>query len=313
MQFDWPTPEQVIYRVTRLRRLVAVAVAVPVCIMLLGAIIDPTFLSVDRATIGAIAVAALIIGHVVLFPNVVLETISLSISVTLLIISAPWIKTVAWMAPAENAVAAYIMLVGMAVLSTGLVMAALKELLSLLMYAGPALHLRVTGALDIPCSTDVAHRQFALQPTTRRGRVLAGPADSDGMFDVAIVAPQVADPENPSEPFVARIAAKILQSDAYHHRVMLVLGDGSVAATSQSFTPTQFGCRVAIEELPGDFTLGMHLMFWLTDQQADNMTEVADAILSAPARANGLAHGVSFLSIATALLSPREPAVKRAK
>jgi hypothetical protein len=313
MQFDWPTPEQMIYRVTRLRRLVAVAIAIPVSVMLLGAIIDPTFLSTDRATIGAIAVAVLIIGHVMLFPNVALETISLAVAVTLLAISVPWIKAVAWMAPAENAVAAYVMLVGLAVLTAGVVMAAVKAFLSALMYAGPAVRLRVTGALNIPCSTDVAHRQFALQPTTRRGRVLAGPADSDGLFDVAIVAPQVADPENPDQPFVARIAAKVLKSDNHNHQVMLVLGDGSIAATSQSFTATDDGCRVKVEEMPGDFTLGMHLMFWLTDQQADNMTEVADTIQSVAARANGLAHGVSFLSVANAVLSPHEPVVKRAK
>ena len=66
-------------------------------------------------------------------------------------------------------------------------------------------------------------------------------------------------------------------------------------------------------EMPGDFTLGMHAMYWLTDQQADNMTECADTILSEPARANGLAHGVSLLSLASAVLSPRAPAVGRAK
>ena len=65
--------------------------------------------------------------------------------------------------------------------------------------------------------------------------------------------------------------------------------------------------------MPGDFTLGMHAMYWLTDQQADNMTECADTILSEPARANGLSHGVSLLSLAGAVLSPRAPVADRAK
>jgi hypothetical protein len=313
MTFDWPTPEQMIYRVTRLRRLVALAVAIPVTVMLLGTLIDPALLSTDRATIGAIAVALLIVGHVMLFPNVALETVSLSLAVTLLVISAPWIKTLAWLAPTENTSAALAILVALAIVGAGLTMAVVRSALSMLMYAGPVVRLRVKGALDIACSSAVAHRQFALQPETRRGRILSGSADSDGLFDVAIVAPQLADPENPDQPFVARVAAKVIQSDETSHQIMLVLGDGSIAATSQTFTPTADGCRVTVTEMPGDFTLGMHLMFWLTDQQADNMTEVADTIISEPARANGLAHGVSFLSVANALLSPREPVVKRAK
>ncbi len=313
MLFEWPTPDQMIYRVMRLRRLVALAIAIPVGVMLIGAALDPAFLSPDRATLGALAVAVLVVGHVMLFPNVATETLSLSLSVTLLVVAAPWIKTLAWMAPADNAHAAYAILVGLSVLGTGLFMAVAKTLLSAVVYAGPAIKLRVKAAMELPCSTTVAHRQFALQPSTRRGRILSGASDNDGLFDVAIVAPQVADPDQPDQPFVARLAAKVLHSDETSHQVMLVLADGRVAATSQTFTPTDAGCRVEMIEMPGDFTLGMHAMFWLTDQQADNMTECADTILSEPARANGLAHGVSLLSIAGAVLSPREPAIKRAK
>ena len=313
MQFDWPTPEQMIYRVTRLRRLVVLAVAIPVCVMLLTAMIDPVFLSPDRATMAAVAVALLIVGHVALFPNVALETLSLSFSVSLLVISVPWIKLLAGTVPVENASAAYVMLMALAILFTGLAMAAINALLSFLVYAGPAVRLHVGGTMEIACSPSVAHRQFALQPEVRRGRIICGPADSDGLFDVAIVAPQVQDPDAPDQPFVARVTAKVLHSDETSHQVMLVLGDGSVAATSQRFEPTDAGCRVTVSEMPGDFTAGMHLMFWLADQQADNLTEVADTILSEPARANGLSHGVSFLSVAAAVLSPRDPAVKRAK
>ncbi|MDX8349525.1 hypothetical protein SLH49_16195 [Cognatiyoonia sp. IB215446] len=313
MLFEWPTPDQMLYRVMRLRRLVALAIAIPVGVMLIGAAIDPAFLAADRATLGALAVAVMVVGHVMLFPNVPTETLSLSIGVTGLVLAAPWIKSLAWMAPAENASAAYTILVGLALLGAGGVMALSKALLSMLVYAGPAIKLRVKASMDLPCSTSVARRQFALQPATRRGRILCGVADSDGLFDVAIVAPQVADPDNPDQPFVARLAAKVLHSDETSHQVMLVLGDGQVAATSQTFTATDEGCRVEMVEMPGDFTLGMHAMYWLTDQQADNMTECADTILSEPARANGLSHGVSLLSLAGAVLSPRAPVADRAK
>lgn len=313
MLFDWPTPDQMIYRVMRLRRLVVLATLIPFSVMLIGAAIDPAFLSPDRATLGALAVAVMVVGHVMLFPNVATETLSLSLAVTLLVVSAPWIKSLAWMAPAENASAAYMLLVTLAVIIAGVMMALAKAVLSALIYVGPAIKLRVKAVMELPCSTDVARRQFALQPATRRGRILSGVADSDGLFDVAIMAPQVADPENPDQPFVARLAGKVLHSDENSHQVMLVLPDGRVAATAQTFTATETGCRVEMVEMPGDFTLGMHAMFWLTDQQADNMTECADTILSEPARANGLAHGVSLLSLASAVLSPREPAADRAK
>ncbi len=313
MHFDWPTPEQMMYRVMRLRRLVVLAVAIPVMIMLLTALIDPTFLTPNRATLGALAVAVLIVGHVSLFPNVTAETLSLSLSVSLLVISMPWIKLLAGSVPVENANAAYVMLITLAVLCTGVLMWMIKGLLNFIIYAGPALSLNVRADMEIACSPSVARRQFALQPQTRRGRILCGPEDQDGLFDVAIVAPQLADPQNPDQPFVARVVAKVLQSDEQSHQVMMVLDDGSVAATSLTFEPTEIGCRVTVSEMPGDFTAGMHLMFWLADQQADNMTEIADTILSEPARANGLSHGVSFLSVAAAVLSPRGPAVKRAK
>ena len=313
MLFDWPTPEQMLYRVMRLRRLIALAIMIPVGVMLIGSAIDPTFLAPDRATIGALAVSALVVGHVMLFPNVAVETLSLSLSVTLLVIAAPFIKAIAWMVPAENFGAAYAILVGLSLIGTILIMALVKTALSLLIYAGPALKLRVRAAVDLPCSVDVAHRQFALQPATRRGRILSGPADAEGLFDVAVVAPQVADPEHPDQPFVARLAAKVLHSAATSHQVMLVLANGHVAATSQTYERTPDGCRVEMVEMPGDFTAGMHLMFWLTDQQADNMTETADTILSQPERANGLAHGVSLLAVASAVLSPRAPVITRAK
>ncbi|MEL6682781.1 MAG: hypothetical protein AAFQ09_09060 [Pseudomonadota bacterium] len=309
MLFDWPTPEQMIYRVTRLRRLVALAIMIPVGVMLIGSALDPSFLAPDRATLGAMAVAVMVVGHVMLFPNVATETLSLSLAVTSLVVSAPWIKSVAWMAPAENASAAYMLLVALAVISAGLMMALAKTVLSVIIYAGPAVKLRVKAAMEVPCSVDVARRQFALQPQTRRGRVLSGSADSNGLFDVAIVAPQVSDPENPDQPFIARLAGKVLHSDETTHQVMLVLPNGQVATTAQTFAPTETGCRVETVEMPGDFTLGMHAMYWLTDQQADNMTECADTILSEAERTNGLAHGVSLLSLASAILSPREPQV----
>lgn len=313
MYFDWPTSEQIIYRVMRLRRLVALAVTIPVAVMLSMAAVDPTFLSPNHATLGAIAVAALIVGHVILFPNVSTETISLSLSVSFLVISMPWIKLAAGAVPVENASATYVILITFAMLCTGVVMWIMQAVLNVLIYAGPALRLNVQAEMDIPCSPSVAHRQFALQPQTRRGRILCGSEDKDGLFDVAIVAPQVADPVNPEQPFVARVTAKVLHSDEHSHQVMMVLNDGSVAATSLSFVPTETGCRVTVAEMPGDFTAGMHLMFWLADQQADNMTEIADTILSGPERANGLSHGISFLSVAATVLSPREPAIKRAK
>ena len=312
MQFDWPTPDEMIYRISRLRRLVVLAVAIPVAVLLLGSLIDPSFISSDRATMAAIAVALLVSGHVVLFPNVPLETISLSIVVTVLALAAPAIKALSLLAPPEYADAALIILVTLSVLAAGGLMMVLQFAFGLLMEAGPVLRLRLRASIDVPCSPSVARSQFALQPSARRGRILTGAADKNGFFDVAIVAPQIADPEDPSQPMVVRVGAKIIEQTENHQQTMLVLPNGAVTVTSESFRAHDGGCRVEITELPGDFTLGMHAMFWLSDQQMDNLSETAGLISGAPGLANGQAHGVSFLSIVAAILSPRQPVTDQA-
>lgn len=313
MQFEWPTAEQMMYRVMRLRRLIALAVAIPVVVMLGLAIIDPAALSPERATLAALSVAMLVVGHVVLFPNVTLETISLSLSVTALVVVMPLIKIVAGWAPAPHQSAALVLLVLFAVAAMGVLMALLQIVLNILNYAGPTLQARLKTQIDLPCAPEIARRQCALQPQTRRGRVLTGPEDDNGFFDVAVASAHVSDPQDPEKPLIVKVDAKVLHTSATRHDVMIVLPDGSVTVTSQSFAPTANGCRMEVIDMPGDFTVGMHALFWLTDQQADNLTEMTDIILGQETRANGLAHSASLLSVAGALLSPRQPVADRAK
>lgn len=313
MPFEWPTAEQMMYRAMRLRRLIALAVMIPVVVMLGVALLDPAVLSPERATIASLAVAVLVVGHVMLFPNVTLETISLSLSVTVLVLVMPSIKAVAQWAPAEHVNAALVILVAFAVAAMGVVMAVLQVVLNALAYAGPAIRFRLMTRASLPCSARVAHRQCTLQPDSRRGRVLTGSVDENGFFDVAVASSHVADPENPEKPMIVKVDAKILSATQTQHDVMIVLPDGSVTVTSVTFTPTHDGCEVSVMDMPGDFTFGMHAMFWLTDQQADNLTEMTDVIFGQGDRANGLAHGVSLLSVAGTLLSPRQPVANRAE
>ena len=119
MPFEWPTPEQVTYRIMRLRRLIAVAVIVPVIVMLGVSFFNPLVLSPFHASIASLAVATLVIGHVVLFPNVTLETISLSLAVSGLVLAMPVIKTVAQWAPEGQESGALVILIGLSVIATG--------------------------------------------------------------------------------------------------------------------------------------------------------------------------------------------------
>lgn len=313
MPFLWPTSEQMMYRVMRLRRLIAVAVAVPVLVMLGIALVDPGVLSPERATIASLAVVVLVVGHVVLFPNVTLETISLSLSVSALVLAMPIIKIVAGWAPAEHQTAALVILIAAAVAAMGVLMLVLQIVLNILAYAGPALRLKLKTRLDLPCSAAVARRQCALQANSRRGRVLTGEVDDNGFFDVAVASCHVNDPENPENPLIVKVDAKVLSSTDVQHDVMIVLPNGSVTVTSQRFSATKSGCSVDVADMPGDFTVGMHALFWLTDQQADNMTEMTDIILGNETRANGLAHAVSLLAVAGTILSPRQPVAHRAE
>ena len=161
MPFDWPTAEQMIYRIVRLRRLLALAVAIPVCVMLVGSLLDPAFLSPPRATMAAMAVAALVSGHVMLFPNASVETISLSIALTALTVIAPWVKGFAQLAPAGHAEAALVILVLLALLATVVLTALVQIAIAMLIYAGPPIRRKISAHIDLDCSVDVARRQYA--------------------------------------------------------------------------------------------------------------------------------------------------------
>lgn len=313
MSFEWPTPEQALYRVMRLRRLIALAVILPVVVMLTLSFVNPAVLAPTHATVAAMAVATLVVGHVVLFPNVTLETIGLSLAVTGLVFAMPLIKLVAQWAPEGHESGALVLLVGFAVVATGFAVAIFEFVLSGLAFAGPTLQLKLKSTLNLPCSPEVMRRQCALQPDTRRGRVLSGSADENGFFEVAVATPNTADPQNADKPMIVKVDAKVLHSSKNRHDVMVVLRNGSVTVTSQTFEKTADGCRILVSDMPSDFTLGMHALFWLTDQQADNLTEMSDIILGHENRANGLAHGVSLLSVAGAILSPRQPVANRAE
>ena len=307
MPFAWPTTEQVFYRLMRLRRLIAIAVAIPMMMVLTVAWMDPTVLSAFHATVACFGIAGLVVGHVVLFPNVTLETFALSLSATLLIVVMPVIKIVSLWAPAEHATAAFIILMSFAVAAMGVVMALIQILLGALVYAGPDVRKTLKTKMVVPCSPNVAYQQFALRPDARRGRVLTGPVDENGFFDVAVAVVAMADDNTHDAMEVVKLDAKVLNSTPERHDVMMVLRNGSVTVTSQHFSATDNGCEVLVCDLPGDFTVGMHVLFWLTDQQADNLTETADAVVGHTARTNGVAHNVSLLSVAGAVLSPRAP------
>lgn len=312
MLFAWPTMEQIAYRIMRLRRLIAVAVALPMIVLLTVASLDPMSLPAAQASIAAIGIAMVVVGHVVLFPNVTLETIALSLSSASLVIAMPLIKSVSLWAPAEHATAVFILLMALAVAATGVVMALFQILLGGLVFAGPALARKLETTLVVPCSPSVARQQFALQPDVRRGRILTGPADDKGFFDVAVAVAGMPGDNGVNLAELVRIDAKVLSTTPARHDVMMVLRNGTVTVTSQHFRATAQGCEVKVSDLPGDFTAGMHVLFWLTDQQADNLTETVDMITGQAARANGLAHNLSLLSVAGTVLSPHAPATHRA-
>lgn len=311
MSFAWPTTEQVFYRMMRLRRLIAIAVAIPTMMVLAVAWMDPTVLSAFHATLACLGIASLVVGHVVIFPNVTLETFALSLSATLLIVVMPVIKNVSLWAPAEHATAAFIILMSLAVAAMGVVMALTQILLGALVYTGPVVRKTLKTKMVVPCSPNVAFQQFALRPDSRRGRVLTGPVDDNGFFDVAVAVVATTDDGTQNAMEVVKLDAKILKSTPEHHDVMMILRNGSVTVTSQQFAETDDGCEVQVCDLPGDFTAGMHVLFWLTDQQTDNLTETADAVVGQTGRTNGVAHNVSLLSVAGAILSPRAPVSNR--
>jgi hypothetical protein len=307
MSFSWPTFAQAHYRIVRLRRLIVAALVSVAMVLCITAVIQPDLLPAARMMHIFVTMAVLLCAHVVIFPNVALETLSLSIVGTVFVAVLPLLPEIAGQASIGLYHSALTLTVVLAVLVALAMITVMQKVLEFCVYVGPVAHLRIKTSLDLPHSPAVAHQQFGLRPETRRGRVMAGPVDDQGFFDVAVVSEHMTDPEDPDRPLVVKLDAKILSTDDQHHETMLVLPCGAVTVTAHRFVPHDGGCRVTVSEMPGDFTYGMHAMYWLMDQQTDNLVEVAELMQNAPSRANGLAHAVSLLSIAGVVLSPRLP------
>lgn len=305
MSFSWPTWEQFIYRVARLRRVVVLALfsALVVAILFVANVAVPLEHVLFILGLAAISV----VFHVGLFPNVPLETMSIAPAMTAFFLALPRIATLATNAPVQYRDAAQVLIFVLAVIAALAVTFAVNVLLSILLYAGKAMNWRLNARAEFPMSVEAAHCAFGLRPDQLRGRVLSGSADANGFFDVAVMSHHLTDPENCDQPLIIKLDAKILTSEPTTHEVMLILGGGQVTVSSYHFTPTVTGCRVEVSEMPGDFTIGMHVLFWLTDQQFDNMIEMADIATRKCPRANGVSHAVSLFSLAGIVLSPRRP------
>ena len=317
MFFDWPTLEQATYRVMRLRRLIGVAVAVPMAVILWVTISDPTILAASQATIAIVGIAALVVAHAIFFPNGALETLALSFATTILVLTMPVLKALSLWAPSGQEAGALVLLYGFAVIATGVLTAMIQIFLNALIYFGQIWRKTLESEITVNCSPKIAFQQFALRPNLLRGKILTGPVDDNGFFNVAVALPEAIedgrDFEQNIEENIVRLDAKIMQSSPECHDVMMVMENGSVAVNSQKFVSHPDGCTVQVSDLPGDFTVGMHLLFWLTDQQADNLTETADMVMGHDERANNAAHHVSLLTVAGAVLSPRAPVSDRAE
>lgn len=304
MLFQWPTFDQMIYRLMRLRRLIAVAVSIPLLVLMAVSLADPSVISAGQATVAAMGLALVVVAHVVLFPNVTIESLALSVALTVLVLLMPLMQQLSLWAPVKQQSGALALLIGFAMALTGVLVVLLQIALGALAYGGPVvrrvLHLRQA----LPCSARRAFQQLALRPEARRGRILTGPADDNGFFEVAVA---TADADGMDD--CVTVDAKVLDSTAERHDVMLLSRTGAVTVTSLGFEDAADGCIVDVRDMPGDFTLGMYVLFWLTDQQADNLTEMTDGLLGHEPRANGLAHHRSLVAAAGAILSPRAPMI----
>ncbi|SFS06595.1 hypothetical protein [Yoonia litorea] len=304
MHIQWPSFDQMTYRVMRLRRLLAVAMMIPLIGLLSVSWAYPDVLSAAHASIAACGLALLLVAHVVIFPNVTLETLALAFAATGLVVIMPLIKALAVWAPVEQQSGALLLLVAFAVALCGVVMILCQILLGGIIYAGPTVKRVMVASQTVECSAKFALQQLSLAPNSRRGRLLAGEVDDNGFFDVA-----VATMGHDGTPECIRVDAKVLESNSDQHDVMLISRSGAVTVTSLRVTPVAGGASVEVRDMPGDFTLGMYLLFWLTDQQADTLTEMTDLMAGREGRANGLSHHISLTSVAGALLSPRAPMI----
>lgn len=315
------------YRIYRLRRLLGVAVALPVLVVAgIAALKGPAAVVLLVLAVGAP------LAHVLRYPNAWMETLTVSLTVAVLL------------ALAGTIIGPDLGLDGLALRLAGLVALGFVLLLAL----GAVLPMLLLGGTERPVQAWARRRSrltpealksaITLYPGRDDPRVTCSPADADGAFAVSIRHEMPA--RDPSAPATAeiRLFAQVLSSTPERHEVMSVEDDGlseveafdpdeefgdvlddaglgqetetetepAITVTRHSFVPLRRGTRVEVCERGAVMPRGLALGFWLQDYMADHLTDEIDRAEGRRPRANRAApHEQLIVGLARPLMRRR--------
>jgi hypothetical protein len=284
------------YRIYRLRRLIVVAVALPVLVVAAIAV----FKGPAAFVLLAIAVGAPV-AHVLRYPTAWIETLAVSLALAALLALA-------------GTIGPELGLGGLALRLAGLGAVGVVLLLA----CAAAVPMFLLCGAEIPVSAR-ARRRSRLDPQTLKsaitlypgradGRVTCSEADEDGAFAVSIRYEVPRPCAGAPDAAEIRLFAQVLSSSPGHHEVMSVEDDGvreaeacapedepgagpeqaepAITVTRHTFTPLRRGTRVEMAEHGATMSRGLALGYWLQDYMADHLTDEIDRAEGRAPRAN---------------------------
>ena len=312
------------YRVYRLRRLIAVAVAPPVLVVAaIAALKGPAALVLLALAVGAP------LAHALRYPNAWIETLTVSLTVTALLALAGTIG------PDLGLWALALRLAGLLALGVALFLA-IGAVLPMLLLGGPERPVQARARRRSRLAPAALKAAITLYPGRDDPRVRCSAADADGAFAVCIRHEMPAlDPGAPDTAEI-RLFAQVLRSTPECHEVMSVEDDGlaepeafdpgaevgdvlggaglsgqteaepAITITRHSFAPRRRGTRVEVSERGAVMPRGLALGFWLQDYMADHLTDEIDRAEGRRPRANRAApHEQLIVDLARPLIQRR--------
>lgn len=291
--FRWPAPADIVYRLWRLKRLIAVGTALPLIVFALWSALG---LYGGSFWLTAGLLLLIVAAHAVMFPNASQETTTVAIALTAFALLKPLIgwSFFGW-------VFFLIFAVCIVLFGQGRVLAWQAHSRS----HKPSFLARVKTS----ASVDEARNWFPMQPGLDRFPYRCGEPDDSGRFAV-YYQPTVADPLGLlSEDVTEEIditecdpsfyAETVERTDTSQHTEIF---DRVGAANPQSvvvhqFTPKGSGCVVAETDAPDSYPIGQSAFLWLTDFQTDGLVLARDQLEQKESRALRQAHSACLLSL----------------
>ena len=280
------TANVLLYRLWRLRRLIAVAILPPLMVTALS-------LPAGHAAPGLfVALSVLVpLAHVLAYPKDWAETMTVSLVLAFTLWLASGID------PDAGLLSVALRTIGLSALALVLFLFTIMPM-GLILALGPMResgHVRATGHSRLP--TAELKSAITLYPGRKDARTTCGPADADGVFAVetrhefarvdGVCTGEPDDTFDADGTMAVRFSASVVSTGEDHHEVITFEEPGgAIEASRHAFEATGSGTRVTVEETTAGLTGGMALGFWLQDYLADHLTDEIDAAEGRAPRAN---------------------------